>query len=146
MPRYLLLTSGLLTQFWWKEQEDDLSCTAAERESILPFTLSVSKNFFLDELKDFNFTTSINIVCHLRLLTMYNCSVIFQTGGEFLAEERNFFGQLPLNISFYPYSQYCHDATWTLAFALSKTIKSKLRWLGNEVLVPFASRHINKAC
>lgn len=57
---------------------------------------------------------------------IYDHLVIFfvQTGGEFLAEERKFLGQPPLNLTYIEYSQYCYDATWTLAYALNKTLKS----------------------
>ena len=48
-----------------------------------------------------------------------------QTGGEFLDEERKFHGVPPLNLTSLEYSQYCYDATWTLAYALNETLRSK---------------------
>ena len=48
----------------------------------------------------------------------------------FLDKEQTLIGQPPLNITSFPvYSQYCHDATWTLAYALNKTLYSKLQWI-----------------
>jgi hypothetical protein len=49
-----------------------------------------------------------------------------QTGDEYLNQEDTFLGKPPLNLSYDAYSQYCHDATWTLAYALNKTLASKL--------------------
>jgi hypothetical protein len=36
-----------------------------------------------------------------------------------------FIDEPPLNITYLEYSQYCYDATWTLAYALNKTLDSK---------------------
>ena len=36
-----------------------------------------------------------------------------------------YLGTPPLNITQFQYSQYCHDATWTLAYALNRTLNSK---------------------
>ena len=48
-----------------------------------------------------------------------------QTHREYLAEQQLFLGQPPLNLTLLEYSQYCYDATWTLAYALNSTIKSE---------------------
>ena len=49
-----------------------------------------------------------------------------QTGGEFIDEEKTFLNQPPLNLNMSDYSQYCYDATWTLAYAINKTISGKM--------------------
>ena len=60
------------------------------------------------------------------MLDMINYICFLQTGAEFFAEERKFIGKPPLNITQFQYSQYCHDATWTLAYALNKTLNSEV--------------------
>ena len=42
-----------------------------------------------------------------------------------MAEEKKFIGQPPLNVSANQYSSYCHDAAWTLAYALNNTLNSE---------------------
>ena len=46
----------------------------------------------------------------------------FQTGAEFLGQEVEFLEKPPLNLTYDAYSQYCHDATWTFAYALNETL------------------------
>ena len=36
-----------------------------------------------------------------------------------------YLNQPPLNVTLSKYSQYCYDATWTLVYALNKTLNSK---------------------
>ena len=43
-----------------------------------------------------------------------------------MGQEEVLLGRPPLNLTYDAYSQYCHDATWTFAYALSKTLHSKL--------------------
>ena len=52
--------------------------------------------------------------------------MILQTGGEFLDEEKKFLNQPPLNLSKSDFSEYCYDATWTLAYAINKTVSGKM--------------------
>ena len=75
---------------------------------------------------------------------------VFQTGGEFLAAEQKFLGLPPLNITFFPtYSQYCHDATWTLAYALNKTLDSEMmnnhNYLLYSCIIPVLCKLVGRA-
>ena len=62
MPQYLLLTIGWYSRFWWRAEEPGLNCTAYQRETVLPSTLAVTDDFFLDEVDDANLTTTPGIV------------------------------------------------------------------------------------
>ncbi len=55
-------------------------------------------------------------------------------------KEQEFFGQPPLNFKISQYSSYCHDAAWTLAFALNNTINSKLFKTHEVKYVPYSSK------
>lgn len=57
------------------------------------------------------------------MYTLTTC--VLQTGGQFLEEEKQFLGVQPLNLTLLEYSQYCYDATWTLAYALNKTLNGE---------------------
>ena len=48
--------------------------------------------------------------------------ILLQTGGQYLAEEQSHLGVPPLYLELNEYSQYCYDATWSLAYALNETI------------------------
>ena len=51
------------------------------------------------------------------------CLVGFiQTGAEYFDEENAHLNNEPFNLTKLEYAQYCYDATWTLAYALNKTI------------------------
>ena len=94
---------------------------------------------FTDFLEDCNMTTDTGIVsyispCLLALHiadTTYNCTYVqdyillfslLQTGGQYFDEEQQHLGVPPLHLKQLNYSQYCYDATWTLAYALNQTI------------------------
>lgn len=40
-----------------------------------------------------------------------------------MEEEESHLGEEPFNLTKLEYAQYCYDATWTLAYALDRTIK-----------------------
>ena len=46
-----------------------------------------------------------------------------QTGAEYFQEEERHLNQELFNLTRLEYAQYCYDATWTLAYALNRTIK-----------------------
>ena len=52
--------------------------------------------------------------------------VLLQTGGQYLDEEQSHLGVPPLYLEQFNYSQYCYDATWTLAYALNQTINGNV--------------------
>ena len=47
--RYVLLTMGWYSRFWWKEEQPGLTCTAEQRESVLLHTLAVTDEVFINE-------------------------------------------------------------------------------------------------
>ena len=51
---------------------------------------------------------------------------LLQTGGQYLDEEQSYLGVPPLYLKQFNYSQYCYDATWTLAYALNQTINGNV--------------------
>ena len=51
---------------------------------------------------------------------------LLQTGGQYFDEEQNHLGVPPLHLKQLNYSQYCYDATWTLAYALNQTINGNM--------------------
>ena len=64
-PTHLLLTFQWYNERWWLKENGitdvNLTCSADERESILPYSLAF--NFLsLDHLKDHNVTTDVGIV------------------------------------------------------------------------------------
>ena len=52
--------------------------------------------------------------------------VLLQNGGQYFAEEEAHLGVPPLYLELNEYSQYCYDATWTLAYALNETINGNV--------------------
>ena len=46
--QHVLLTIGWYSRFWWKEEQAGLSCTADQRESVLPLTMAVTDEVFID--------------------------------------------------------------------------------------------------
>ena len=61
LPKYLLLTIGWYRGVWWKVQDDNLNCTAEQRESVLFSSLAFLNFKFLEE-EDYNITTSFGTV------------------------------------------------------------------------------------
>ena len=53
------MTIGWYEQFWWMEDEFGSNCTAAQRESVLAFTLAVTDETFIS---DVNATATPGIV------------------------------------------------------------------------------------
>ena len=65
MPKYLLLTMGWYRRLWWVEEEPGLNCTSEQRERVLQSSLAVTDEYFLDEVKDVNLTSTPGIVSSL---------------------------------------------------------------------------------
>ena len=144
-PRHLFLTYGWYDQNWWLVEDQNLSCTAQERESVLGRSFAFLQFDFLDGR---NLTTDTGIVSpfsarftlpvisyciHLSLFFLIwspvHCSVslcFLQTGRQYYDEEQNHLGVPPLYLEQFNYSQYCHDATWTLAYALNQTVNGNV--------------------
>ena len=80
LPRYVLLTFGWYSQFWWKEEQPALTCTADERESVLPSTLAITDEVYIQEdSSEINRTTTpgiVNISCSVR------CYTVVVEGGD----------------------------------------------------------------
>ena len=89
-------------------------------------TLAINDLLILNEEEDANLTTTSGIVSYLQNVLFYFFALLFQTGGDFIVEERRFLDSPPLFLNRSIISPHCHDATWTLAYALNKTLKSKL--------------------
>lgn len=67
LPQYVLITLGWNSRFWWEVEQPNLTCTAEERESVLPYTLAVSDEFFIQEgSRDINNTITPGIVSRGR--------------------------------------------------------------------------------
>ena len=47
---------------WWRQEIPGLTCTADQRESVLPLSLAFTDNYFLNEVRDANVTASSGIV------------------------------------------------------------------------------------
>ena len=58
-PVHLLLTAAWYAPRWWLLEDEDYSCTAQERESVLPTSLAFLHFEFLE---DDNLTTTTGIV------------------------------------------------------------------------------------
>ena len=58
-PRHLLMTPAWYAQKWWLVEDEEYSCTASERESVLPTSLAFLHFEFLE---DRNLTTTTGIV------------------------------------------------------------------------------------
>ena len=52
-------------------------------------------------------------------------TISFQTGAEYLSEEKSHLNTEPFHLIQTEYAQYCYDATWTLAYALHHTIEGE---------------------
>ena len=63
-PKYIVMTLGRYRRFWWRQEDPklNLTCTADQRESVLPSSLGFSESYFLDEEKDANVTTTSGMV------------------------------------------------------------------------------------
>ena len=62
LPRYLLLTPGWYSRFWWRVEGEGLSCTVQQREAVLTSSLAFLHFAFLDPETDGNLSTSTGIV------------------------------------------------------------------------------------
>ena len=60
-PRHLLLTYGWYVQEWWRVEDQNLNCTAQERENVLNRTLALLQFDFIKDL-DMSTETSTGIV------------------------------------------------------------------------------------
>ena len=144
-PRHLFLTYGWYVQDWWLDEDRNLSCTAQERERVLARSFALLQFDFLDGR---NLTTDTGIVSPFSAWFYSSCNFIYaicpvlllslisvyfsgyclvslyslQTGGQYVVEEQSHLGVPPLYLEQFNYSQYCYDATWTLAYALNQTI------------------------
>ena len=58
-PHHLLLTLGWYGQNWWREEDQNSTCTAQERESVLNRSLAFLQCDFIEDL---NLTTDTGIV------------------------------------------------------------------------------------
>ena len=58
-PHHLLLTLGWYGQNWWQEEDQNFTCTAQERESVLNRSLAFLQCDFIEDL---NLTTDTGIV------------------------------------------------------------------------------------
>ena len=66
--RYVLLTMGWYSRFWWRAEQPGLSCTAEQRESVLSSTLAVTDEVFIDDSQA-NLTITPGIVNHYKQLS-----------------------------------------------------------------------------
>ena len=117
------MTPAWYTQKWWLIEDEDYSCSASERESVLPTSLAF---LHFEFLKDLNLTTTTGIVrCapYCSKILVYGCFIAYQTGAEYFEEEEKHLHQEPFNLTKLEYAQYCYDATWTLAYALDRTMR-----------------------
>ena len=64
-------------------------------------------------------------ICTL-LITVKCCLCFLQTGRQYYEEEQSHLGVPPLYLEQFNYSQFCYDATWTLAYALNQTINGNV--------------------
>ena len=61
-PKHIVITLGHSRRLWWRQEVPGLNCTADQRESVLPSSLAVIRNRFLDEEKDGNVTATSGMV------------------------------------------------------------------------------------
>ena len=78
-PRYLFVTIGWYSNFWWREDEQNLSCTIEERENVLGHSLVVSDEIFLDAERDANVMTTPGIVSVYSFKPQASVSMILVT-------------------------------------------------------------------
>ena len=80
----------------------------------------------------FHSSRNFTFVCIVKFdtCTLFGyCLVSFcflQTGGQYYDEEQRHLGVPPLYLQQFNHSQYCYDATWTLAYALNQTINGNV--------------------
>ena len=65
-------------------------------------------------------------ICYLSSYTALCLFDLLQTGSQYYDEEQLHLGVPPLYLEQFNYSQYCYDATWTLAYALNQTINGNV--------------------
>ena len=73
---------------------------------------------------------------------LYTTFSLLQTGGQYFDEEQQHLGVPPLHLKQLNYSQYCYDATWTLAYALNQTIVGNM-WVCMYYMWLWAHKFIN---
>ena len=61
-PQYLLLTLGRFRKNWWRQEMKGLTCTADQREIVMTSSLAFTENYFIDEVKDADVTTTSGLV------------------------------------------------------------------------------------
>ncbi len=67
------MTLGRFRINWWRQEIPGLTCTADQRESVLPLSLAFTDNYFLNEVRDANDTASSGIV---RLSFTYGACIV----------------------------------------------------------------------
>ena len=75
---YLLLTIGWYRRQWWRIEDVGLTCTAADRESVLPLSLAFLNFHFLNEKANANLTTDTGIVSLLFLNDQFNLFICME--------------------------------------------------------------------
>ena len=61
-PKHIVMILGRAPRRnWWRQEVPGLTCTAGQRESVLPSSLAITENHFLEE-KDNNITATSGIV------------------------------------------------------------------------------------
>ena len=58
-PHHLLLTFGWYVQEWWREEDQNFTCTAQERESVLNRSLTFLQCDFIEDQPNMNTETGI---------------------------------------------------------------------------------------
>jgi gamma-aminobutyric acid type B receptor len=105
-PQYMFLTYAWYRPQWWeREGSPDFNCTAEDRLRVLNNTLAFL-HFPFVRFGDVNASTDVQF-----------------TGYEYMQEVEEYVARPPLNISrVIAGAGFCHDATWTLALALNRTM------------------------
>jgi hypothetical protein len=66
------MTPGWYRRLWWRVDNENLSCTVEERETVLTSSLAFLHFRFLNETADANLTTMTGIVCVCTTTCMCN--------------------------------------------------------------------------
>ena len=82
-PCHLLLTAAWYARNWWLVEDQNISCTAEQRGSVLPTTLAF---LHFDFLQDVNLTTDTGIVSPFRPA----CSVTLHTAYTIDSEKHTY--------------------------------------------------------
>jgi gamma-aminobutyric acid type B receptor len=104
-PQYMFLTYAWYPPQWWdRETSPDFNCTGEERLEVLNHTLAFL-HFPFVRFGDVNASTDVNV-----------------TGYEYMEAVQKHVDEPPFNFSLIAGAGFCHDATWTLAYALNRTV------------------------